>query len=77
MKIEIIEYRLPAYWAGALINSDYSGLEENEIDELNDFLETIPNEYCVSASSEQYFAHNNDGSPMACDCLDYVFHIRK
>ena len=29
--IEIIRYRLPIYWACALINGDYSGLSEEEI----------------------------------------------
>lgn len=36
--IEIIRYRLPIYWACALINGDYSGLSEEEIQEIDDFL---------------------------------------
>ena len=32
--IEIIRYRLPIYWACALINGDYSGLSEEEIQEI-------------------------------------------
>ena len=30
MSIEVIRYRLPVYWACALINDDYSGLSEEE-----------------------------------------------
>lgn len=36
--IEIIRYRLPIYWACALINGDYSGLSEEEIQEIDAFL---------------------------------------
>ena len=38
MSIEVIRYRLPVYWACALINDDYSGLSEEEIREINAFL---------------------------------------
>ena len=37
--IEIIRYRLPIYWACALINGDYSGLSEEEIQEIDAFFE--------------------------------------
>lgn len=30
MNIEVIRYRLPVYWAHALINDDYTGLLDNE-----------------------------------------------
>lgn len=30
MNIEIIRYRLPVYWAGALINDDWTGLSDEE-----------------------------------------------
>ena len=33
------ELHLPDFWASALINQDYSGLEEKEIEKLNDFIE--------------------------------------
>lgn len=36
--IEIIRYRLPVYWACALINDDYTGLSEEEIQEIDAFL---------------------------------------
>lgn len=37
--IEIIRYRLPVYWACALINDDYTGLSEEEIQEIDAFFE--------------------------------------
>lgn len=33
--IEIIRYRLPVYWACALINDDYTGLSEEEKQEMD------------------------------------------
>ena len=30
MNIEIIRYRLPIYWIGALINGDYTGISNEE-----------------------------------------------
>lgn len=33
MSIEIITYRLPAYWACALINGDYTGLSDEKEEE--------------------------------------------
>jgi len=38
MNIEVIRYRLPAYWACALINGDYTGLSDEEEMEINNFL---------------------------------------
>ena len=38
MSIEIIIYRLPVYWACALINGDYTGLSDEEEKEINNFL---------------------------------------
>ena len=39
MNIEVIRYRLPIYWACALINGDYTGLSDEEEREINNFLE--------------------------------------
>lgn len=38
MGIEIIKYRLSVYWAGALINDDWSGLSDKKEREIDGFL---------------------------------------
>lgn len=38
MNIEIIRYRLPIYWIGALINGDYTGISNEEAQEVDDFV---------------------------------------
>ena len=39
MKQEILEYRLPDYLGSYLINGDASGLQDDEIDKIKQFLE--------------------------------------
>lgn len=38
MNIEVIRYRLPVYWVGALINDDWTGLSDEEAQEVDDFV---------------------------------------
>lgn len=39
MSIKVIRYRLPSYWACPLINDDYTGLTDEECEEIQRFLE--------------------------------------
>ena len=34
MNIEVIRYRLPVYWACALINGDYTGLSDESAERM-------------------------------------------
>jgi hypothetical protein len=36
-------YTIAQHWVCAIENDDYSGLEDNEIEELKSFLDTLPN----------------------------------
>ena len=36
------EYQLSGHWASAIINGDYSGLEDTEEKQLNNWLESLP-----------------------------------
>lgn len=35
MSIKVIRYRLPSYWACPLINDDYTGLTDEECEEIH------------------------------------------
>lgn len=35
MSIKVIRYRLPSYWACPLINDDYTGLTDEECEEID------------------------------------------
>ncbi len=72
-------YILPEYWASALINADYSGLEDSEIQEIEEF-ETNNRQpgcafYCVGCSEESYFKWSNDATNLGCNVLDYTFDV--
>lgn len=74
MGIEIIKYRLPVYWIGALINDDWTGLSDDEEQEIDNFLEQAEG-YPVSIDWEtEGFYIYNDANSIAGDCVDFIFH---
>ncbi len=72
-------YILPAYWASALINGDYSGLEDTEIKEIETFEAQNREDnccfYCIDCSEEQYFKWRNDATNLGGDVLEYTFDV--
>lgn len=74
MAIEVIKYRLPVYWAGALVNGDYTGLSDEEEQKINNFLNQADG-YPVSVDWEtEGFYSCNDANSIAGDCADFIFH---
>lgn len=70
-EFKVSEFTLPAYWASYLINGDCSGMEYNEIMEVDAWLSKHRDiGICVSCSDEQYFGTFNG---LGCDLLDYAF----
>lgn len=63
-------YTLPAYWASALINDDNSGMEDQDILDMQNWLETNKPGYCAEVSEEAFFGRFNG---MGCDLLEYTF----
>lgn len=74
MAIEVIKYRLPVYWAGALINGDYTGLSDEEEQEINDFLKQAEGSPVSVEWETEGFYRCNDANSMAGDCADFIFH---
>jgi hypothetical protein len=73
-------YTLPEYWASALINGDYSGMEDSEIGEIEDFISNKiqPNHYfmCIEADFDtKQFKPYNDANNMGGDVIDYTFDV--
>jgi hypothetical protein len=69
-------YTLPAHWAPALVNGDFTGMEEDDEEALMRVIagENLPDPVSVSDSSE--FLTYHDARPygvLACDCLEYTF----
>ena len=72
--IEVIRYRLPSYWACPLINDDYTGLTDEECEEIQRFLEAAEG-YPVDVDwGTQGFYRCNDAGTLPEECADFIFH---
>ena len=69
------EDMLPAHWASPLINGDESGLEDYEIESMNQWLEHVKPGYCVDVKGEPEFRthHDADDFVLACNCACFTF----
>lgn len=74
MNIEVIRYRLPAYWACALINGDYTGLSDEEEMEINNFLKRTEGSPVDVDWGTQGFYRCNDAGTLPGECADFIFH---
>lgn len=76
-------YTLPAHWASALFNGDFSGLDEDDEEALMNVIagEDLPDPLYIKGDDAEYgpqahFTRYHDAEPygvLACDCYDYVF----
>ena len=69
-------YTLPTHWASALINGDWSGLNELDEEALTRvmFNEGLPD--CVDVLDDSSFRKYHDAQPygvLACDCSTFIF----
>jgi len=70
MKIKTVNHDLPAYWATALVNNDYSGLSEHHTHELAAWKKVNNYVNCLCCSDETIYGYF-DG--LLCDLLTYTF----
>lgn len=73
MNIEAIRYRLPVYWVGALINDDWTGLSDEEAQEVDDFVKHADG--CpvgVDWGTEDFYSYN-DANAIGGTCVDVIF----
>ena len=73
MTIETTTFTLPSHWASYLINGDASGLDDNEITEIDEFLAANPGWSCIGCEEFGFFSNTNDAGTLAGDCLKYDF----
>lgn len=68
-------YILPAHWASALINDDYTGLDDDEQLALESWSTSGNWGYCVGVEGEPEFTQWHDARPevLPCDCLRFTF----
>lgn len=72
-KIELTEYTLPVYWASYLVNDDYSGITQSEVDAIEAWRARECVGHCVGVSDDHYFAHINDANNLGGDVAVYTF----
>lgn len=73
-KIQTISVKLPSHWASALVNGDYSGLSDNEAEQIRGFLAENP--YlgpCFDCTDVSELGHYEG---LLCDVLPYTFPVR-
>ena len=58
-KTEVYEYVIPEWAVAPLIYNDYSGLNQDECDKLDRFIDD-EKVWFVPPDGEPYFAHKND-----------------
>lgn len=73
-KIKTISVKLPAHWASALVNGDYSGLSDVEEKEIREFLAENPHlGHCLDCGDSPELARYEG---LLCDVLTYTFPVR-
>ena len=78
--MQIETYELPAFWASALINSDYSGMDEADEEALEAWMtDTFVGVHstCVDVAYETGFTRWHDANlyVKACEAATFTFHI--
>lgn len=64
---------LPAYWASALINDDFSGCDDQEEQEIREWLKNSEYGCPMYCGEESWFGQFNG---IGCDLLEYTFLIK-
>ena len=64
-----ITYELPAYWASALINNDWSGYDETEREEIKNWLKFNGNPKIVDIVGESFVGRFNG---LICQMAEYT-----
>ena len=75
--MDTITYILPVYWASYLINADDSGLSEDELDVINEWLIQENNPDFVDVSEDSWFSWHNDVNLVGGDVAEYTAIIRE
>jgi len=81
MNHETYQYVLPTYALSALVNGDVSGLEDCEIDAIEQFEQLVikrhgTGHWANESDGDSYFAHYNDiDGTLGNDCEDWQYVV--
>lgn len=71
-------YLLPAHWASALINDDWTGLDDDQAGEAQVFLDAEDLGPATSCDGDPVFARYHDAEPygvLPCICMEFTFLV--
>lgn len=75
MKTDTFEYTVAEYWLPAIIDGDYSGLTDNEIQDIDAWLEANQ-ERSTHWDTDGYIHFSRDEvSGLMADCVQLVQHV--
>lgn len=72
MKTKFKQIELPVYWCSALINNDYSGLDDETLLDVHAWQRDNPNVNVLCCSDNSYTGRYNG---MMCDMLTYDVEV--
>jgi hypothetical protein len=73
--MQTVTYRLPAYWASALINDDRSDITDEDDADMGEFFEAHPELGSAIDCGEAEFSWSNDWTNLGGDVCEYIFQI--
>lgn len=71
--MKTVTYVLPAHWASAIINDDYSGYTDEEAMEIEDFCKDLGP--CVDVTDEEEFGWTNDANGLGGSVATFHFQV--
>ena len=81
-KMEILELELPTHWAIALVNSDESGLDDDDQKRLDRFVDAMVSEFgacwCLDVGADSWFQTCHDATRfgvLACEVSTFSFDV--
>jgi hypothetical protein len=80
--MKTVEFILPDHWACAFINSDESGMDDDESEALGSFVSFMVKKYgschCVNVADDSNFVRYHDAADfgvLACEASTFTFAI--
>ncbi len=80
MEFDTYEFKIPTWAVCPLEYGDYSGLTDEDISDLESFIESLPRDSngCIGHfiwPDESYFSHDNDISSLGSDVYDAEYLV--
>lgn len=76
--MKTLDYTLPECFASYLVNGDLSGLNNTDIEIINDFLENENLGACINVSEDSFFAWRHDCPKIGgATCAVFTFLVKE